>query len=356
MTTLMGLLPTARTRIPLTVITPQPPRRVLPNVFGISFGLAGLAQAWTVAVRTTSAPAFVAGALWLVAGAVWLVTLAAYLRSIVAGARLHTELADHTFGPFVSIPAIVGLLLAGGLQPYDRPVALGLFVASLLVAVVLAGRLLAIWALDDKPETQWHPGYYLPSVGAPLVAAATGAHFGYLGLARALFGLGVISWVLIGGILLHHLVGQQRLPRPLIPTMAILLAPPVVAGNAWFAIDGDRVDGVALGLAGYTVLMAVTQLGLLPAYRTVPFGPGWWSYSFPYAATIGNTILWLPVEHAPYRVAWTYLLLAVVTGFIGYLAARTVIALARGQFLPQPEFPAGASVSTPGRILVRAEG
>ena len=85
------------------------------------------------------------------------------------------------------------------------------------------------------------------------------------------------------------------------PTMAILLAPPVVAGNAWFAINGHQADGVALGLAGYAVLMATTQLGLIPAYRTVPFGAGWWSFSFPYAAAAGNAIIWLAVEHTPHQ-------------------------------------------------------
>jgi tellurite resistance protein len=310
-------------------------RRIPPNVFAVSFGLAGLAQTWTVAARTTPAPASIADGLWVVAGAAWLVTLVLYARSVIGGRRLSTELADHIFGPFVSVPPIVGLLLSGGLAPHDRAVALILFIASLAAVVFLAGRLLAIWALDDAPETHWHPGYYLPSVGAPLVAAGASATLGYLGLARLLFGFGVISWVLIGGILLHHLVGQERLPVPLLPTMAILMAPPVVAGNAWFAINGGKADGVALGLAGYAVLMAMTQIGLFPAYRTVPFGAGWWSFSFPYAATLTNVIVWLGVENTPGREAWTFAGLALITTFVGYLAARTANALRQHRFLPR---------------------
>jgi len=138
---------------------------------------------------------------------------------------------------------------------------------------VLAGRLLAIWILDGTPSTKWHPGYYLPSVGAPLVASAEAATLGYRSLAVVLFGFGVISWILIGAVLLAQLVGGQRLPKPLIPTMAILIAPPLVAGNAWFAIDGGRVDRIALALAGYALLMAIVQLGLVPLYRTVLFLP-----------------------------------------------------------------------------------
>jgi tellurite resistance protein len=237
----------------------------------------------------------------------------------------------------VSLAPIVAMLPAGGLEPYARIPALALYAGSLAAALALAGRLLAIRALDDRPALQWHPGYYLPSVGAPIVAAGEAAAFGWSTPARLPFGLGVISWVLIGGILLHHLVGQQRLPTPLIPTMAILIAPPVVAGNAWFAINGGRVDHVGLGLAGYALLMAIVQLGLILAYCTVPFGPGWWSFPFPFAATAGNVIAWLAAEHTTHQDAWTYAVLAVITAFLGFLAGRTVVVLARRQFLPRPD-------------------
>lgn len=312
-----------------------PARRVPPNLFAISFGLAGLAQAWTTASRLTAAPGAVADVLWLLGGAVWLVTLAFYLRSLAERRQWRAELADHVLGPFVSVPAIVGLLLSGGLFAHARTPGLVLYFVSLAVALGLAGQLLAVWALDDAPSTQWHPGYYLPSVGAPLVAAGEAATFGYDALARLLFGVGAISWLLLGGIVLHHLVGQARLPKPLLPTMAILLAPPVVAGNAWFAINGGRGDDVALALAGYAGLMLIVQVGLLPAYRGVPFGPGWWSFSFPFAATTANAITWLAVEHVPGGDAWTYAFLAAITAFVGYLAARTVAALAHHGFLPR---------------------
>ena len=193
---------------PTPASTRPAPRRITPNLFAISFGLAGLAQTWSTAARLTSAPAAVAEALWVIDGAVWLTTLAFYLRSLYVGKRWRTELSDHIFGPFVSVPAIVGMLLAGGLEPHAHVAGLALYFVSLAAALALAGHLIAVWALDDAPSTQWHPGYYLPSVGAPIVGAAEAATFGYGSLARLLFGFGVISWVLIGGILLHHLVGN----------------------------------------------------------------------------------------------------------------------------------------------------
>ncbi|GAB3590244.1 dicarboxylate transporter/tellurite-resistance protein TehA [Angustibacter peucedani] len=311
-------------------------RRATPNLFAISFGLAGLAQAWADGTEVAGAPAVVADVLWLVTGAVWLTTLVVYGRSLLRTGRWRTELSDHVFGPFVSVPAIVGMLLAGGLRPHLPVPALALYVGSVVAALVLGGHLLAVWALDDSPSTHWHPGYYLPSVGAPLVAATEAAGFGHPDLARLLLGTGVVSWLLVGGVLLHHLVGQERLPAALLPTMAILLAPPVVCGNAWFAVNGGRADTVALALAGYALLMVVTQLGLVPAYRTVPFGPGWWSFSFPWAAAVGNALTWLVAEHVDHRRVWAYVLLAALSAFVGLLAVRTVDALVHHRFLPAP--------------------
>ena len=118
--------------------------------------------------------------------------------------------------------------------------------------------------------------------------------------------------------------------------MAIEMAPPVVAGAAWFLINGGRIDGVALGLAGYAILMAMVQLRLIPLYRTVPFGPGWWAFSFSYAAVFAVGIQWLAVEGVPQQRLLTYVLLAVVTAVIGVLAARTASALAHRRYLPRP--------------------
>ena len=55
--------------------------------------------------------------------------------------------------------------------------------------------------------------------------------------------------MLLGSIIAQRLYVVPALPPPLLPTIAIELAPPVVAGNSWFAINGGRVDTPAAILA-----------------------------------------------------------------------------------------------------------
>jgi anti-anti-sigma factor len=55
-------------------------------------------------------------------------------------------------------------------------------------------------------------------------------------------------------------------------------------GYSWFAINGGRVDILAAVLAGFVALILLVQVRLIPLYRRAPFGPGYWAFSFPFAA------------------------------------------------------------------------
>jgi len=273
---------------------------------------------------------------WVFAAGLWLTVLTAYLWQLRTRRSLATELADPTFGPFVALAAIIPMLLAGALGEHARGAGQGLFIAALVLTLLLGGWLSGQWIISSATLAQWHPGYFLPTVAGGLIAAAVAAEFGYRSLAQFMFGYGTVCWIVLGSIILARLFTQPALLTPLLPTIAIELAPPVVAGSAWFLINDNRIDAVAYGAAGYALLMALVQLRLIPLYRTVPFGPGWWSFSFSYAAAIAYAIRWLAVEDVSGLHAWVAILLAVVTATVIALAIRTVLALRAGRFLPTP--------------------
>ena len=202
--------------------------------------------------------------------------------------------------------------------------------------VALGGYLIGQWIVSDLSLEQWHPGYFLPTVAGGYLSAGACGTLGYEQLGTVMFGYGTVSWLVLGSILLQRMFTQPRLAAPLLPTMAIQIAPPVVAGTAWFGLNGGRVDTVALAISGYAALMVMVQLRLIPLYRTVPFGPGWWAFSFSYAAVFVNAIHWLAAEQTPHGRLWTALLLTVVSAAVLALAGRTAIALRRGTFLPRP--------------------
>lgn len=314
--------------------TVGPSHRVTPNVFGIPFGLCGLAQCWTVAHTTTGITRWPADALWILSACVWLAALIWYAGNVVRAGRLRTELSDPIFAPFTALIAIVPMLLGVTLAGHARTAGVTVFLVGLVLTVGIGSWLSGEWIVADMQLSQWHPGYFLPTVAGGLIAAGGSAALGYRTLGMIMFGYGTVCWLVLGSIILVRLFTAPALPPALRPTIAIEVAPAAVAGNAYFVMNGGRVDALAAGLAGYAILMVLVQLRLIPVYRRVPFGPGWWAFSFSYASAFTLAVNWLAAERAPGRTGWTAALLAVITLAVAALVVPTVRRLARGTFMP----------------------
>ncbi len=229
---------------------------------------------------------------------------------------------------------------ADGRAGIPRKAALHLTANLFAVAFGLAG-LAQAWSTVTQPAgaAEW-PGDALWIVAAAvwlitLIAGGASAGLGFTTLSHVLFGLGITSFVLLGPIISLRLYDVASLPPPLLPTIAIDLAPPVVAGNSWFAINGGKVDTPLAILAGLAVLMLLIQFRLIPLYRRATFGPGFWAFGFPFAAAVTFGAHWLAAEHVRGGTGLAYALVGVLTAGFALIAARTVTGLVHGTFLPR---------------------
>jgi tellurite resistance protein len=317
----------------------KPARSIPLNFFGIPFGLLGLADCWLVAANFGLAPVMIGRLLVAVAVIVWVVVGYAHLRGMRADhVSLGTNLADQIAGPFASLAVIMPMLAAAdALYPLTHTA--GTVVVDVLIGatVVLSGWFMGQWIYRPLELAKVHPGYFLPSVAGGLVASASAGLIGQLRLAEMLFGLGLMSWIVLGSVILGRLVVGPPLPGPLMPTIAIEVAPAAVATFAAFVIDGHRVDTLVRVLAGYGVFMIIAQLRLLPAYRRLSFMPSFWAFTFSWAAVTFAGLFWLGVTRPTGWRAESYVALTLITAFIGAIAARTALALRRGQLLPVPQ-------------------
>src|SRR5437763_344811 len=169
--------------------------------------------------------------------------------------------------------------------------------------------------------------YHLPaSIGEALSVVTAGVFL------LLIVGLGIR--VVLGSIILNRLFFRPGLPPGLVPTLAIEMAPPVVAGNAYFTLTSGRIDIVAYVLAGYAVLMVLVQVRLVPLYVKTPFAPSFWAFTFAYAAVASDAMRWITVELPTGGILLGSVLLAAITFLIGGIALRSLIALRQGTFLP----------------------
>lgn len=329
----------------------RPPRSIPLGFFGVAFGLLGLADCWLVAATFDLVPVAVGRLLVALAVIVWLVVGVAHVRGMCAQrVTLGEELADPIAGPFASLAVITPMLAsADALYPLDH--AAGTVVTDVLITatVLLAGWFTGQWIYRPLDLAKLHPGYFLPSVAGGLVASASAALIGQTHLAQMLFGLGLVCWLVLGSIVLGRLVLGPALPAALTPTLAIEVAPAAVATFAAFVIDGHRVDTVVRVLAGYGLMMIVAQLRLLPAYVRLRFAPTFWAFTFSWAAVAFAGMFWLGVTRPTGWRAESYIALALISGFIGAVAVRSMLALWRGELLPTPGV-ATASVPIPSTL------
>jgi len=314
------------------------------NLFAVAFGLAGLAQAWSAATQLAGSSDWPGNVLWIVAALTWLVTLVGYVANVAAQRRWKTELSDPTFGPFTALIVIIPMLLGARLAEQARGAGEAVFGCSAVLVVLAGAWITGDWIVCDNAIRNWHPGYFLPTAAGGLIAGGASAALGFTTLSRVLFGLGITSFAVLASIISLRLYVVPPLPPPLLPTIAIELAPPVVAGNSWFAINGGRVDTAAAILGGFSLLMLLVQFRLVPLYRRATFGPGFWAFSFPFAAAVTYGVHWLAVEHVRSGSALGYAFVGILTAGFALLAARTITGLIHGTFLPRvPAVDSGAA-------------
>jgi tellurite resistance protein len=87
--------------------------------------------------------------------------------------------------------------------------------------------------------------------------------------------------------------------------------------------------------------MALVQLSLLPAYLRLRFSPGFWAFTFTFtfAAAATDALLWIRRAGPPGAAGYAIAILTAITALLAAIAARTAVALARGQFF-SPRAPA----------------
>jgi tellurite resistance protein len=325
--------------VTLTVAKDQSPRRrsllgprVPPNLFGIALGVAGLALAWHAAVPLLGIPQTVPDALDVLAAVLWLVLVGAYL---VQGPRIIlADLRDPVLSPFVSASAITAMILAAALAADAAAAGRVLVIVFLAATIAIGGWLTGQWMTGRIEPDSLHPGYLLPTAAGGLIGANAAAQVHLHALAEASFGIGVICWVLLSSMIMKRLFAGPALPSALVPTMAIELGVATVAGSAYFAVAGRTVSFLACALGGYAVLMAVVQVRLIPVYRRLSFTPGFWSFAFAYAAAASDALGWLAISRPPGTTGYAIVVITLLTGFVAWIAFRTVVLVVRGQLFP----------------------
>ena len=306
--------------------------RIPLNLFAIPLGLTGLAETWSDAGDALHLPTALTESFWVVAAIAWVWMIAAHvIRGAHSQASLGSQLRHPVQGPIAAIVPIVGMLLGINLHTFWVLGGTILIVVSIVAAAVFASWILGFWARGELSLESVHGAYFLPTVAASFVAGGAASVVGADALATAAFAVGAFFWVVMFVLIGARLAFRPQLPAPLTPTMAILMAPPAVAGLSWFAYNGGAVDAVAQALAGLAGILVLMQLQFIRRYARLPFSLGFWSFAFPTAFVGAFAIVLIgKAGFAGWQVT-AVLILAFVTALIVAIAFFSLRLVFRGR-------------------------
>ncbi len=80
--------------------------------------------------------------------------------------------------------------------------------------------------------------------------------------------------------------------------------------------------------------MALVQVRLIPVYRRLSFTPGFWSFTFAYAAAAADALVWLAIKKPPGATGYAIAVIALITAFVSRIAFRTMVLAVRGHLFP----------------------
>jgi tellurite resistance protein len=307
------------------------------SFFAIVMGVGGLAIAVQKLEAMFELPAIASLVLVGLAGLIWLSVFSAYMLKLLRYPEAVGGELNHPVRLSFFPTSAIGLLLISiallGVLPLAAEVIWWIgMLAQLGFTLVILDR----WIHREHFKTEHNsPAWFIPIVGNILVPVA-GVELGHAEISYFFFAVGLFFWLPLLGISLNRSFFFDPIPKKLLPTLFILIAPPAVAFISWLKIHEGNLDDFGVMLyyfAMFMVLMLVTQA---KRFMGLPFALPFWAFTFPLAAATIASFAFYSVVPKPLYQYLAISLLAVLSVLISYLLVRTSVEVAkRSLFLPE---------------------
>lgn len=307
-----------------------------PGLFASVMGIAGLGLAFRKAHEVMGIPAPVGEVLLAIAALVFVTVMGLYLAKAVSSpAHFKADMVHPVRANFVPASTIGVLLLSIAALPYSRPLGEGLWIIGTVGHLLLAMRIIRRWIGEPYDISTLNAAWFIPVVGNIIVPIA-GVRLGYVETSWMLFSFGLLFWLLLFTIVLYRKLFHDPIPAKLMPTLAILIAPPAIGFVSYIALNGGVIDTMARLLFYNALILLLLVISLFPRLARIPFALPWWAYTFPMDAFAIASLSFAAAtgEQVMFWIAGAALIAATLIN--GYVAVRTIIAMRAGKvFVPE---------------------
>ncbi len=301
------------------------------TIFSIVMGLSGLALAWQKAQHVLDLNLGLNFPLAGLSVGIFVILAVFYITKLVKHPNAVKAELKHpvklSFFPAISISLILlGTVLLNIMPDLAKPV----WWAGVVLQFILLLYVFSSWVNHEHFETAHvNPSWFIPAVGNVVVPIA-GFSFGYVELSWFFFSIGILFWIVLLTIVFNRILFHNPIPPKLLPTMAILIAPPAVGFVAYTKMAGglDHFGHFMYGAALFFTVFIATQI---PKFVKLPFFLSWWAYSFPFASvTIATFIMFEQTKVIEYLYGAQFMLV-VLSLLLALLSFKTIMAVIHGK-------------------------
>lgn len=272
------------------------------------------------------------------AALLFVVILGAYVAKWAAHPKAaRAELTHPIRMPFVPTLTISLLILATSGADVAPTLASVLWWIGAVGHLVATALVITVWF--NSPNVTAGivtPAWVIPVVGN-VVTPLAARQVGNVDLAWFAFGIGLLLWLGLLPLLLHRLLlAENPLPPKLMPTIAIMIAPPAVMTVSWVQLTDDPAGIVTRLFAGVTWMFTAIVALQLPRFLKMGYVLTFLSFTFPLGALAVATLIMAGALEGVFYDVLAAAVLAIVTVVILGVVARTIVAAAKGAiFLPE---------------------
>jgi tellurite resistance protein len=304
------------------------------NLFASVMGIAGLAIAWRHAAQFLPIGPRISDLIGgLSVGAFLALGLGYLFKMIKYPALVAEEFRSPIVGNFFGTIPIAILLLSSVVAPQAPALAEKMWVTGTVLTIALCFTIKSRLFHGQVDAVKASPAWFIPGVATLDIVVAGGNMPMPWARELNLFALavGTVIALLLFTIIMSRIIHHERLPKGMIPSLLILIAPFEVGFLAYtsFTQQVDTFSGLLFYFGLFMFIILVPKV----FGRGIPFGSGWWAISFPMAALTSAAL-----KYAQHAQVWplTWLAIALLCALnlvVAVLFVKTMQALFDGSLL-----------------------
>lgn len=303
--------------------------------FSMILGLGGFTLASQRIEELFAMPAIIPQIIQILTISIFAVLLVGYIAKLIKFPNaVKAEFCHPVKIAFFPAISISFLLLSSTFLQQNLLVSKYLWIIGTVLHLLFTFKVVNTWMHHSKFEiNHMNPAWFIPAVGN-IIVPLSGVEHASPEISWFFFSVGFVFWVILMVIFFNRIIFHDPLPEKLLPTLFILIAPPIVGFVAYTKLTGDLSEfGKILYYIGlfFTILL----LSQVRMFSKVKFYLSSWAYMFPLAAATIASILMHNLTHIHgFKIIAMILYIMIAVLFL-VLIFRTAVAVIRNEIRVQ---------------------